>query len=369
MTGVPDAAESDYFGLTNDGNLSDGCGGINFITNGYRIRGIDREPVIVLRDFLNSLQAMFCCGWSLESIYGSYVLRVEPFEYFYNDHEMFELSSVVNYKETAFDDLLFNDIEIGYAKIADDEENANTLDDFNTITNYSTPLKKVKNKYSQISDIIASPYLIEITRRVQFDQGDDLSTRYDDDLFIINTFRTSPTTFTPVSDENWDAISGLIDETTTYNLALNPLYMLFQHSVLVNTISKGKLGSENYQNTFFKNNGDVILELKPSFTCLSGLIPTYPLTLNQSVAISTLNAGSKIFEPTKIECEVVLSDAQLAGIKDALEGVDSGIYSQYGYISLPDNEGNVVSGWILDMPYNISNGIVTFTLLKRSIYG
>jgi hypothetical protein len=438
-TGVPAAVYSDYFGLTNDGNISDGCGAINFITNGYRLRGIDREPVIKIREFLSSLQAMFGVGWSVENnTYdiilpftfqndparilitgddfrgflngsitpsGTYsndetftfdsssyedgvmilfvneaptdettdatftisgrLLRVEPLDFFYNDAELFALDSVADYKERSFEDLLFNEIEIGYSKIADDETDANTLDDYNTITNYATPLKKVKGKYSQVSDIIASPYLLEITRRVQFNEGDNLSTRYDDDLFIINTYRSTETVFIPISDEEWTTITGIIDETSTYNLALNPLYMLFKHNLLVNSVAKGKNGLDEYINTFYKNNGSVVLDLTGTNTCLSSTISTASFTLDQDVTLNQLNGSSHLFEPTLIEFTTNLSDQEIADIKEALQGSDTGTYTKYGYITLPDNDGNTVSGWIMEMPYNISNGICNFTLLKR----
>ena len=443
-TGIGGAVYSDYFGLTNDGNSTDGCGGINFITNGYSLRGIERPPVVKIREILKSLQSMFGVGWSVEyntytlnftgtfdsvsgalqlvnftnfsgvltgsiTIAGTYsndgtynvvsgeygdgnitlildeylsdetsdmtitftarMLRVEPLDFFYNDAEMIAFDSVAEYKERAFEDLLFNEIEIGYQKISDDENNVNTLDDFNTITNYSTPLKKVKGKYSQVSSVIASPYLLELQRRTQFNEGDNLSTRYDDDLFIINTYRAGDAVFIPVSDENWDTITGLIDETSTYNLVLNPLYMLFNHSLLVNSVRKGKADTEEYLSTFYKNNGAVVLDLKASFTCLADLIGTSPLTLNQDITLAELNNGDSIFEPTLIDFTTNLSDLQVLYIKEALEGTDSGTYTKYGYITLPDNEGNTVSGWIMEMPYNISNGICNFTLLKRWVYG
>lgn len=294
-------------------------------------------------------------------------LRVEPFEFFYANELLLSFSEVADYKEAAFEDLLFNEIEIGYETISNDETNPNTLDDYNTRATWTTPLRRVKGKKSFLSKIIGSPYLIEEQRRNQFDETPNQSFKYDDDLFIINCQRGGAYGLEPVSNELWDTVSGIIDPSTTYNLALNPLYMMFQHAVYFNAVTFGKGVQDVYRNTDYKANGDLVLELAPYANCEGDLIGYSQYTVSQNLAVGNFKLGERIWEPTMITCKVALSDDQIDAIKSAMQGVDSYDYPKYGYISVPNNEGETVSGWLLEMPYEIQNGITEFQLLKAQV--
>jgi hypothetical protein len=296
-----------------------------------------------------------------------YRLRVEPFEYFYSNEQLLSFDEVEGYKETAFEDLLFNEVEIGYEVVSNDEDNPNTLDDYNTKGTWTTPLRRVKNKKSLLSKIIGSPYLLEEQRRRQFDETPNQSFKYDDDLFIINCQRGGAYGLEPISTELWDEVSGIIDPSTTYNLALNPLYMLFQHAVYLNATTFGKQPTDYYRNTDYKANGDLVLKLAPYANCEADLIGLSQLIVSQNIQVGAFKSGERIWEPTLITCRVALSDDELVAIQNAMQGIDSYEYPKYGYISVPNNEGETVSGWIIEVPYEVPNGIAELQLLKAEV--
>jgi hypothetical protein len=136
ITGETDRLYSDFFGNTENGYVSDGCGALMGIVNGSHLRLLDTPVSTSLSKFLESLNAIFGIGYSFQKEYdGSYKLRVEPLEYFYGDGEILDLGSPVSikeklsYKESIFDGLTFNNISIGYEKFSEDEDLSGSQDD------------------------------------------------------------------------------------------------------------------------------------------------------------------------------------------------------------------------------------------------
>src|SRR5690606_19502912 len=79
----------------------------------------------------------------------------------------------------------FQSIDIGYEKGGEYEE-AMGLDEFNIRNTYTTCIRKIDNKFTQISKYRADSYGIEFARRKPFNEYSTEDTSYDQDVFFID---------------------------------------------------------------------------------------------------------------------------------------------------------------------------------------
>jgi hypothetical protein len=207
LTGNPDGLVSDTF------SNPDGCYWNNFITTGLYIRNaitieqavngcvnVDEENIYAIKTsfekLFDGLNRIFCLGWQFEQdVYGSWKLRVEKADYFFNTNTVIQsFPKVGQIMQSAMSDKLVNNIQIGYS---DKFKNIaiSALTEINADRNYFIANKSRADNSSVsldlLSDIIGSGYAIEFYRRLQFLRDDSGSSDRpnDYDLFIIWTNR------------------------------------------------------------------------------------------------------------------------------------------------------------------------------------
>ncbi len=201
---------SDYFDT--------GQGQLVRVLNGKMIRGFtasESPPKISFAKLLKSLSTERCLGISFEkNVSEEDVIRVEPIEYFYKEVEILDLGAVGSYQESYNQELIFNEIEIGYSKQAASEVEASQgLNDFHTLKKYTTPITSIKNKLELGSDYLWSGVAIEETRRIQKIQDATKDTKFDEDVFLI--YESQNTTIDNVSflaiKKTTDAVNGVLN--------------------------------------------------------------------------------------------------------------------------------------------------------------
>jgi hypothetical protein len=207
LTGDPDGLVSDTF------SDPDGCYWNNFITTGLYIRNattieqavngcinVDDDNIYAIKTsfekLFGGLNRIFCLGWQFEQdVYGSWKLRVEKADYFFNTNTVIQsFPKVGQIMQSAMSDKLVNNIQIGYS---DKFKNIaiSALTEINADRNYFIANKARADNSSVsldlLSDIIGSGYAIEFYRRLQFLRDDSGSSDRpnDYDLFIIWTNR------------------------------------------------------------------------------------------------------------------------------------------------------------------------------------
>jgi hypothetical protein len=203
LTGNPDGLVSDTF------SDPDGCFWNNFITTGLYIRNattieqvingcveLEEDNIYAIKTsfekLFGGLNRIFCLGWQFEQdVYGSWKLRVEKADYFFNTNTVIQsFPKVGQIMQSAMSDKLVNNIQIGYS---DKFKNIaiSALTEINADRNYFIANKaRVDNSsvsLDLLSDIIGSGYAIEFYRRLQFLRDDSGSSDRpnDYDLFII----------------------------------------------------------------------------------------------------------------------------------------------------------------------------------------
>ena len=201
ITGNDNPLVSDYFSVDDQGLMWN-----NLITTGLYIRNgqllDEANPQIStsFKQFFENLSNIFNLGWGFEynETLSIWQIRVEPMEYFYNSSiTIGTFNKVSNITQYAQVEDLVNAFQLGYT---DDWKNIAVSGMFETHTyrSYFTPNKSrsaEKKVLDLRSDIIASGYAIEFSRRLQYLRDDSGSSDRPNDynLFIIWLNRASVT--------------------------------------------------------------------------------------------------------------------------------------------------------------------------------
>lgn len=220
---------SEYLGRTDSqpySQIIDGCGGMLGITNGLFLRQLeytrtgDKTPILSL-SFNEILEALNCInpiGFSIEKRGEDEVVRVENWEYFYNDSIVVDLGTVSVKKEPDVK-LHFKNFKTGYAKYEAEEYNG--LDEFLTEREYTTNLVNHNLELNKTCQFIASGYAIELTRRTGNTTSSDW--RFDNDTFVIALKRSGTTL--DVEQGNITSPLNIIDPPTILNFRISPARM------------------------------------------------------------------------------------------------------------------------------------------------
>lgn len=366
MTGETNVVKSNFYSLASETQPVDGCGANRIIMNGGAIRKTNIFPLtFTLKDMLTSLNAIDCIGMGYEwdSVDQKEIIRIEPAEYFYRDVEVIELPSVYDYKQETAKDLIFNKITVGYDKYKEEDENS--LDEIHANHEYQTPIKTESNEYPIKSKFNASGYLIETTRRAYFLNDPNISTSYDDDIFIIHVSRPSTdlSLWEPVTNEPFDNVSGCLSPETTVNMTLSPKRMLMAHSKWLMSSLIYKNGSQLVKNTFTKQNKDFSTTLKSDY-CKRGDEQNLPLKASDDILLAAFGDFTGIYSPEWINLKTRLAMRQVRYIINAHRGL-SPDGNNYGYLTFKNKKGTITKGWLHELAYNRINEEVTLRLLKK----
>ncbi len=192
---------SDYFGRSNSQPYPttsgiNGCGSMEAITNGLRIRGCLVPDGSDVPKFTTSMKAMFEAldaihniGMCLENdSNGKPRIRVEPFDWFFpntviqqaNNTPML-FSNVMKYSREVQPSMLYGGLKCGYQQF--ETWNNNGIYDIFSSRNYRTQLTELTNTVDKTTKWMASDYAIEFTRRDYGNSSAD--SRYDASTFIL----------------------------------------------------------------------------------------------------------------------------------------------------------------------------------------
>lgn len=196
ITGSSNKLLSDCFSESSGGKYAN-----NVITNGLLLRRYepDNTPYVQLstsfKKAFESLSAIFGLGWAFErQLDGTYKIRVEPYDYFYDNTIELTLNDVAELRQTTATDKLYSQLKLGYQ---DNWKNMalGGIDAICTDRNYFIDNKAIKYGETSTleikSEIIGEGIAIEYSRRLQFfDDNSGSSDRPNDyALFLIWTIR------------------------------------------------------------------------------------------------------------------------------------------------------------------------------------
>lgn len=377
VTGMTGIVKSKFYSWVGPDQAEDGCGASRVIFNGGTLRGVPYQQIPItttLKDMLSSMQAIDCIGMGYEwdPDEEQEIIRIEPAETFFQDVSITVIEEVFDYREETAKDLIFNKLVFGYDKYKEEDENS--FDEIHAVHEYQTPIKTESNEYNQMSKYNASGYLIEMTRRVQFEKDPNNSTTYDDDIFILHvlgdTSEPSGGPWNPVTDQPFDDVTGILSPETTVNMTLSPKRMLMAHSKFLMSSLIYKDAGQPIKSTFVKQNKDFTTTLKADY-CKRGDESLLPLRAADDVLIGALRPDlDGIYSPEWVWFKCRMNMTQVRYIMNALRGL-SPDNNNYGYITYStdrvDNMGDPIQGkgWVYEISFNRDVEEVSFKLLKK----
>lgn len=353
-------AYSEYFGRTDSqpyATTEDGCGALEAITNGLRIRGQENKTPGQTDVFSQSLQDMFkgLCpihniGMGIEpdtNREGYNRLRIEPWNFFYNDTLVMSCTGINGLERKANDKDIYSIFQFGYDKWEAEEYNG--LDELLTKRNYRTLLSQVKNTLAQISTFIASGYALEVTRRKGNDNTKDW--RYDNDVFIICMKRVAGILAAELG--NVTNPVNIVDPDTLYNFRISPVRNAMRWANKI--LASYRQFDANSKIIFTDGDGNYFAQ--GEMTDTNCRLEAAALTENQTIAISSFadsaNAKPVLF-PERVTYPYPFTAQDYVNIKANPGGK---IYFE----SLNDSG----YGWIDSIKWNPDDGTAQFSLIPK----
>lgn len=201
-------AYSTYFGRTDSQPYkvgTDGCGGLEAITQGLYIRQQEERngPALMnvsLKDMWEGTDPIHHIGMGIEKDdkrFGFNRMRIEHWKYFYQEKLLMECVAVDKIRKTVIESEHYSTFKCGYEKW--EAEQYTGLDEFLTKRSFRTTLTQIKNDLPKISKFIASGYAWEVTRRKGIDSKD---WRYDNDNFIVCLIKLNTHPYTATVEEH-----------------------------------------------------------------------------------------------------------------------------------------------------------------------
>lgn len=337
-----------------------GGGALKAITNGYKIRGLfsdeenKRNMPLSFKDLIQSLDAQDCIGWGFAKESDMDVVRIERWDWFYQDTLLMELSNVAEINIEVDTNRIPTELQIGYKKYA-------TQDQYNSIESphgkrtFVSGIKAISKALMKESEFIADNYAIEETRRARTQVSETEETSYDESIFVFELIRIS-------AQETYYAIGHTATDATNVgrasefiNAKLTPRHMAsrwrdFLFSTNNNTPFRFTSGEINYRASFGvypetqTDQGRTIKSLRP-----------FSLTDPQVESDDITHTPAK-FKAEKISFSYPLTIGQYNIIKN----------TPYGIIRVNDASGNSYDGWILDFKYTFQDGMADFTLIAKN---
>jgi hypothetical protein len=127
---------------------------------------------------------IFNIGWGFDNNETELILGRT--DIFYKSNVVVDVGLVDKAIFTTANDLIYGTINVGYNKWEAEEYNG--LDEMNTERQYRRNIDSNPSELDLMADIISAGYTIEVTRRKNQAETGTSDWRYDDDLFIINTY-------------------------------------------------------------------------------------------------------------------------------------------------------------------------------------
>ncbi|MCW3466507.1 hypothetical protein [Chitinophaga nivalis] len=202
------------------------CPGLFAITNGLNIRrkmlsdGTQPGQFISLKQLFDQQKSLWNIGMDVEPDVnrpGYNRLRFEDWKYFYQNGVGIWFNPA-KIDRSADNSRAYNKLTVGYNKWQANETTG--LDEYMTKRTYRIGINSITNELSLSTDIICSPYTIEITRRQDKTTADY---QYDNDSFgFCLTFDSPGNYHVTQFSENASGYENIIDPSTSYNALISP---------------------------------------------------------------------------------------------------------------------------------------------------
>lgn len=358
---------SDYFGRTDAqpyASPSEGCGAMEVITNGLKIRNVPKQQdaggndmpqtSISMKKLFEGLNAIHNIGFGMETDPNRAnhdLIRIEPIKYFYDNTVVLQLDKIAEVERRVLFEEHYSLFEFGYQKW--EAEQFSGLDEFATKRKYRNTSKVIQKTLSQLSSLIASGYSIEVTRRFQYKDASTKDWRYDNDIFII-CVKSDYT----VEQGNIDTPQNLVDPPTVLNFRISPDRNILRW--LKTLLQSYNIATDPTSQLFFvSSDGNYTAYGKINSGCVQEAAAMGESDTLQITTLDVPSDGIPLYHLEELKFDFALSLQQFKALKANPYQVISVRWAQ---------QQSFVDCYIREIKYRPAIGDATFTLLPAVEY-
>lgn len=314
------------------------------LATGYDIRGFsDKGFNISFKDMIEALDALGCIGWSLEDEGNQTFVRVERWDYFYNNDVILEITDPNEISRQFDTENVISELTIGYKKYSTNED-LNSIDSIHAERVFNNQICSISKPVKKLCTFIADNYAIEETRRKSIEKASD-EFKYDENIFVFELTLYGTSEFivkTGVSNA-----SNILDKRTTYNVRISPRRMaenwksrmsLFNMNRNIRFVS----GKVNYKTVCMPT------RYHGSYEYLYSYYGGEDKTIAENADIEWTKP---LFKAEIVKFKYPISRAQYQSIMD----------NPYGLIRV-DGEDY----WLKEMQYEVASGETEFKLIPKN---
>jgi len=356
--------KSDYFGRTDSEPYTsalDGCGSLEVFASGLNMRGARNAASVqppFLLDFdssFNGLKPIHNIGYGLEpdSVRGGNYewLRVESYEYFYDNSVVLTLPypNIITREVDAKE--MVSQIKIGYNNWGNEQQGGRN--DVFASREISSNISRVSNTLMLKSDLVASDFAIEFTRRIYGLSSVD--SPFDDKVFIICMVRDGADIIVELFPSA--TATNVYSVDTMKNIRITPMRNLLRNIPTLSKYIKTSLAYEFY----FKNGEANFIAAIDTATIEDCILEVQGVELREDNPITdlatfeTASFGTPILSNELVSFEYPLTCAEWLTLKA----------NPYGLIEYSCANGTSEFGWIKQFNYNAYQGMASFKLIKQ----
>ena len=315
------------------------------VTKGSMLRNVTEPSVPQLftnYEFMfDQCRKIFNIGWGFNN--NDTEITIANIEDFYQSTIIVDVGLLDKATFTTAKDLVYGTITIGYNKWEAEEYNG--LDEMNTQRQYRRNINSNPSELDLMSDIITAGYTIEVTRRKNQANTGTSDWRYDDDIFLINTF---------VDEGSLYAYRGASDTANMYspstrmNLRLTPVRNLMRW---FKTLAGAQPTITNETLKFTSGTGNYLAESRFADQCF---IETGVVSEQQDVISTDVVTPTPIWKTIYATFDAPLTMVQFEAIKTNV----------YGAIRFRCGN-DLYLGNIVTLSHEPNTGLASFKLLLR----
>ena len=319
------------------------------ITKGSFIRQVTEPSTPILftnfEYIIEQCRRIFNIGWGFDN--NETDLIIGPLDSFYKSNVVVNVGLVDKATFTTAKDLIYGTITVGYNKWEAEEYNG--LDEMNTMRQYRRNIDSNPTELDLMCDIISAGYTTEITRRKSQAKTGTSDWRYDDDLFIINTFIEDDILY------NYRGVdlspANIYSPATRINYVLTPIRTLLRW---FRSIAAPNPTVANDQLIFTSGTGNYIAEGQMTALCQ---LEDEPITERETIDTTLFKNAiniTPIWQAIYATFNAPLSMAQFELIK-------ADVYGAIQFRCFDD----IYLGNIVEMSHDPNVGLAEFKLLIR----
>lgn len=334
--------KSNFLGRIDIGYDNNGIGSFNGITSGMQIRQFSptnkdyKPPTTSFKELYDSLNTSYGIGIDIEIINGFEILNIRSKDYYFQNFTSVDLGEVSHVKREVASEFYISNILVGYNKPSNDNKYDNNmgLDEYNTSSNYITPIDKINKQLKLKSPYRRDGYGIEIARRLSVEKYPTTDSKYDNDIFIHDLKKIGNNYVQRKWQDDFnEKPQNVYSPDTAVGLNFTPARIILQHSKYIKPCLRWNL---NDKLKYVNSDGNSNLITKKN---------NIELKENNDININTLDSSKYL--PMWVYIEKTVSEILLDKIKETTNNIPN----KYGLFKYKYN-GVIKFGYLYEIINN-----------------